>query len=94
MFSIFTYVMKPYVTQTVSLGYLCTDNWFSRAFVLFFEQKKSRTFQELSRTNFPFFSPFSGKKRLESTCMSFLVLPQHEQFYPERLSMFAPFPLG
>ena len=27
--------------------------------------------------------------------MSFLVLnPQHEQLYPERLSVFAPFPLG
>ena len=26
--------------------------------------------------------------------MSFLVLPQHEQFYPEHLSVFAAFPLG
>ena len=26
--------------------------------------------------------------------MSFLALPQHEQFYPELLSVFAPFPLG
>ena len=25
--------------------------------------------------------------------MSFLVLPQHEQFYPERTSVVAPFPL-
>ena len=25
--------------------------------------------------------------------MSFLVLPQHEQFYPEGLSVFAPFTL-
>ena len=29
-------------------------------------------------------TPFSAKKRFES--MSFLVLPQHEQFYPEGLS--------
>ena len=33
-------------------------------------------------------TPFSAKKSLES--MSFLVLPQHEQFYPEGLSVFAP----
>jgi len=26
--------------------------------------------------------------------MSFLVLPQRGQFYPELLSVFAPFPLG
>ena len=26
--------------------------------------------------------------------MTFLVLPQHEQFYPGGLSVFAPFPLG
>ena len=26
--------------------------------------------------------------------MTFLVLPQHEQIYPEGLSVFAPFPLG
>ena len=26
--------------------------------------------------------------------MSFLVLPQYEQFYPELLSVFTPFPLG
>ena len=36
-------------------------------------------------------TPFSAKKSLEST--SFLVLPQHEQFYPEGLSVFAPFSL-
>ena len=45
----------------------------------------SRTFQghisHFSRT------PFSAKKSLES--MSFSVLPEHEQFYPEGLSVFA-----
>ena len=34
-------------------------------------------------------TPFSAKKNLES--MSFLVLSQHEQFYPEGLSVFVPF---
>ena len=34
---------------------------------------------------------FSEKESLES--MSFLVLLQHDQFYPEGLSVFAPFPL-
>ena len=48
-------------------------------FVPFFEQKN----QGLSRT------PFSAKKSLAS--MSFLVLPQHEQFHPEGLSVFSPF---
>ena len=47
-----------------------------------FLTKTSRTLQghisHFSRT------PFSAKKRFES--MSFLVLPQHEQFYPEGLS--------
>ena len=47
--------------------------------------------QRLSRTHF-LTTPFSAKKSLES--MSFLVLPQHEQFYPECLSVFASFPLG
>ena len=32
--------------------------------------------------------PFSAKKSLE-----FLVLPQHEQFYSESISVVAPFPL-
>ena len=49
----------------------------------FFAQKKFKGFQGLtshfSRT------PFSAKKSL--------VLPQHEQFYPEGLSVFAPFSL-
>ena len=57
-----------------------------------FLTKNSRTFQGLSRTHYPFFKdPFSVKKSLKS--MSFLVLPQHEQFYPQGLFVFAPFPL-
>ena len=36
-------------------------------------------------------TPFSAKKSLES--MFLLVLPQHEQFYPESTSVVAPFPL-
>ena len=54
-------------------------------FVRFFEQKLQGLFKDFqgyishfSRT------PFSAKKTLES--MSFLVLPQHEQSYPEGLS--------
>jgi len=43
----------------------------------------------LSRTHFPFFKDsIQCKKSLE-----FLVLPQHEQFYPESISVVAPFPL-
>ena len=53
----------------------------------FFLTKNSRTFQG-HVSHFPR-TPFSAKKSLES--MSFLVLSQHEQFYPEGLSMFAPF---
>ena len=36
-------------------------------------------------------TPFSAKKSLES--MSVLVCSQHDQFYPEGLSVSAPFPL-
>ena len=54
-------------------------------FVPFFEHK-FKDFQghisHFSRT------PFNAKKSLEY--MSFLGLPQHEQFYPEGLSEFAP----
>ena len=53
---------------------------------------KPRAFQGLQRTHFPFFKDsIFAKKRLEF--MSFLVLPQHEEFYPEGLSLFAPFRL-
>ena len=52
----------------------------------FLNIKNSRTFQGLSRTYFPFSRTlFSAKKSL--------VLPQHEQFYPEGPSVFAPFSL-
>ena len=55
-----------------------------------FQTKHSRTLKGLSRTCISHFSrtPFSAKKSLE-----FLVLPQHEQFYPESTSVVAPFPL-
>ena len=43
----------------------------------------NKKFKDFSRT------PFSAKKSLES--LSFLILPQHEQFHPEGLSVFVPF---
>ena len=51
----------------------------------FFEQKLQGLFKDF-QGHISHFSrtPFSAKKRFES--MSFLVLPQHEQFYPEGLS--------
>ena len=54
--------------------------------VPYLEQKNSRTFQG----HFSHFSriPFNAKKSLEY--VSFLVLPQHVQFYPEGLSVLAP----
>ena len=48
-----------------------------------FFTKKFKDFSGLSET------PFRAKKSLDS--MSFLVLPQHEQFHPEGLSVLAPF---
>ena len=52
----------------------------------------ARNIRRLSRTHFPFFKDsIFAKKILEFT--SFLVLPQHEEFYPEGLSPFAPFHL-
>ena len=58
-------------------------------FVPFFKLKTQRLFKDFQKhiSHFPR-TPFSAKKSLES--MSFLVLPQHEQFYPEGLSVFAP----
>ena len=54
--------------------------------VPYLEQKNSRTFQghisHFSRI------PFNAKKSLEY--VSFLVLPQHEPFYPEGFSVLAP----
>ena len=59
---------------------------------LFLEQKIQGLFKDFQGQISHFSrTPFSTKKSLES--MTFLVLPQHEQFYPERLSVFAPFPL-
>ena len=63
-------------------GTLCL---LASGFVPFFEQK----IQGLFKGTFPISSrtPFSAKKSLES--ISFLVLPQHEQFCNEGLSAFA-----
>ena len=54
-------------------------------FVPFFEQTLQGFYKDF-QGHISHFSrtPFSAKKRFES--MSFLVLPQHEQFYPEGLS--------
>ena len=54
-----------------------------------FKLKTQRLFKDFEKhiSHFPR-TPFSAKKSLES--MSLLVLPQHEQFYPEGLSVFAP----
>ena len=59
-------------------------------FVSCFEQKIQGLFKDFSRTNFTFFK--ESNHSLEY--MSFLVLPQHYcrfNFYPEGLSVFAPF---
>ena len=58
-------------------------------FVPFFGQKIQGPFKDF-QGHISHFSrtPFNTKKSLEY--MSFLVLPQHEQFYPEGLSVFAP----
>ena len=62
-------------------------------FTPFFEQKIQGLFKDFQGQISHFSStPFSTKKSLEF--MTFLVLPQHEQIYPEGLSVFAPFPLG
>ena len=51
----------------------------------FFEQKLQGLYKDFQGQISHFSrTPFSAKKRFES--MSFLVLPQHEQFYPEGLS--------
>ena len=61
-------------------------------FVPFFEQKILRLFKDFQKHGSHFSrTPFGAKKILES--MSFLAPPQHEQFYPEGLSVFVPFPL-
>ena len=52
-----------------------------------FLNKKFKDFSQDFEGHISYFSrtPFNAKKSLEST--SFLVLPQHEQFYPEDLSV-------
>ena len=63
--------------------------WSNRVRTLF-EQKIPGLFKDF-QGHISHFSrtPFNAKKSLEY--VSFLVLPQHEQFYPEGLSVFAPF---
>ena len=58
-----------------------------------FLNKKFKEFSRTFKTTCPIFQGLHSvqKKTLES--MSFLVLPQHEQFYPQGLSVFVPFPL-
>ena len=70
--------------------------WMGCSGFLNFWPKNLRTFQGLFKDfqgHISLFSTtlFSEKESLES--MSFLVLLQHDQFYPEGLSVFAPFPL-
>ena len=58
-------------------------------FVPFFDKKIQRLFKDFQGHISPFSRPFKAKKSLDS--MYFLVLPQHEQFYSEGLSVFSPF---
>ena len=82
---------------------------FISGFVPFFWTKNSRTFQGFSRTHFPFFKDSfqcqlsnqvfavqvkrADSRNLSLESMSLLLLPKHEQFYSECLSVSAPFPL-
>ena len=57
-------------------------------FVPLFEQKIQGLFKHFHGHTCHFSrTPFSAKKSLGSTCMSFLLLPQHEQYYPEVLAV-------
>ena len=77
--------MTMYIKQGSSHSLL-----LNAGFAHFFEQKIQRLFKARTfKDTFPIFQGLHSvrKKSLES--MSFLVLPQHEQFYPEVLSLFA-----
>ena len=76
-------ILKKTLTTLKKRGDL--NDIISTQFVPFFEQKLQGLFKDF-QGHISHFSrtPFSAKKRFES--MSFLVLPQHEQFYPEGLS--------
>ena len=65
---------------------ITTTTTMNSRFVPCLEQKNSRTFQ--GRISHFSRIPFNAKKSLEY--VSFLVLPQHEPFYPEGLSVLAP----
>ena len=65
------------------VGYLFQDSCI-------FSNKKFKHFSRTFKDTFPIFQRLhSVQKRVLS--LSFLVLPQYEQFYPEGLSVFAPF---
>ena len=53
----------------------------------------NKKFKEFSRTFKETFPIFQGLHLVQKRALSlsFLVLPQHEQFYPDRFSVFAPF---
>ena len=55
----------------------------------------NKKFKDFSRTFKDTFPIFQGLHLLQKRALSlsFLVLPQHEQFYPEGLSWFTPFHL-
>ena len=64
--------------------------WLQGSYPVLIKKKIQGLFKDYSRTNFPFFK--DSNHSLEY--MSFLVLPQRDckfNFYPEGLSVFAPF---
>ena len=78
-------VMSEGLRNDLKYMYVSFSGILKTGFVPFFEQKPQGLFKDF-QGHISHFSrtPFSAKKRFES--MSFLVLPQHEQFYPEGLS--------
>ena len=86
--------MLDYPWHLLAITYDHWPCWFdvnvsTSGFLPFFEQKIKGLFKDFQGPISHFSrTPFSAKTSLES--FSFLVLP-HEQFYPEGLSIFAPF---
>ena len=66
-------------------------SYLTPGLVPFFVNKKFKNFSKAYKDTFPIFHGLHSvqKKSLES--MSFKELPQHEQSYPEGLSVFAAF---
>ena len=56
-----------------------------------FLNKKFKDFSRTFKDTFPIFQGLHSMPKKSVEFMSFLVLPQHEQFYPEDISVFAPF---